>query len=85
MRDHIQLRFVEFHLEKQYDTLEVGFGYNITAESTIVKISGEIAPVVIVHDKFMWLRFRSDESVTEVGFYAYLQVSVTGKTLFYIL
>ncbi|XP_072033168.1 bone morphogenetic protein 1-like [Amphiura filiformis] len=75
----IQISFMEFNLENRFDFLEVGYGHNISVDSTVTRLSGEVVPMVIVHDGYMWLRFISDESVPDLGFFAYLQISFTER------
>ena len=76
---YIHLTFASFDLERRYDYVEI-FDGNSVGSYRIAKASGYQTPRDIYSSgRFLFVRFRSDGSVTRRGFLALFRVVSNGK------
>ena len=72
----VVVRFPLFSLELYHDFLSIGYGHNITQNSTVFHLSGELAPASLtINSSSCWITFNTDEEGQRHGFEIQLQSS----------
>ena len=66
----------DFGMEKNFDFLFVGNGSEVTDENTVSTLTDTIAPnSFVIPSAVMWMRFKSDHSSTQQGFFVRIEVT----------
>ena len=78
---HFKIYILQLSLEANYDFLKLGYGSDVTDDTTVVQLTSTESPnSVIIYDSTMWIRFISDWSGKRLGFVLYIELTSNNIT-----
>ena len=74
--DFVVIRFVYFRAQTNHDFLSVGYGQNITLNTTVLNLSGKMGPnLLTINSSLAWMTFTTDSRYRWPGFHITLESS----------
>ena len=82
---YFKINILQLNLEATYDFLTLGYGSEVTDNSTVVTLTHASTPnSIYVFDSIMWTRFTSDHSSTHSGFLMQIKITLNNRTGIYL-
>ena len=76
--EYVVIQFYRLHTQTEKDFLHLGIGHNISSNTSILKLSGQLGPrIVSVNSSKLWILFTSDYGGRHFGFHVKLISSNT--------